>query len=136
MILGRNPEDLDRSSIMSRILLNLSPFMLLQFGLALVAALACSGAAHGDDALSAQIEHFLADQREAYGLVGYSAVVLRDGQPLHLSTAGAANLEHQVPVEPDTVFQVFSVAKLFVNVTVMPLVEAGQVEPDAPIADI
>lgn len=120
-------------AIMPRISPGIRVFVLLHFGLALVAGLAWTGPARGCDALSDQIEQFLADTRSEFGIVGYSVVVLQDGEILHTTTAGHANLEHQVPVEPDSVFQVFSVAKLFVNVTVMQLVEAGKVELDAPI---
>ena len=107
--------------------------MIFRFGLAVIAGLICIGGVHGADSLDDRIERFLTDKRSEFGIVGYSAVVLRDGQHLYSSTAGEANLEHQVPVGPDTVFQVFSVAKLFANVTLMQLVEEGQVGLDAPV---
>jgi D-alanyl-D-alanine carboxypeptidase len=109
-------------------------FVLMPVFVALAAMVLWSGPAGAADDLSDEIGRFLADQRQAHNLVGYSAVVLRDGERLHASTAGDANIEHRVAVEPDTVFQVFSVAKLFANVTVMQLVEAGEVELDAPIS--
>lgn len=118
---------------MPRHLIDLLSRTLTCLGLALTAAMLWSGQAHAADDLSGEIGRYLADQREDFGIAGYAAVVLRDGERLHASTAGYANLEHQIRVEPDTVFQVFSVAKLFVNVTVMQLVEAGEVELDAPI---
>ncbi len=90
--------------------------------------------AHAEDATHPQITDLLTEKQAELGIVGYSAVVLHNGERIHASAAGFANLEHGVPASEDTVFQVFSVAKLFVNVTVMQLVESGQVDLDAPIA--
>lgn len=40
----------------------------------------------------------------------------------------------QVPMTPDTIFDVASLTKLFTSIVVMQLVEAGRVELDAPVA--
>ena len=46
---------------------------------------------------------------------------------------GLANVEHQVPVKPETVFQSGSVGKQFTATAVMLLVEQGRVSLDDPI---
>ena len=79
------------------------------------------------------IDRYLDAAQRQYGVVGYSLVVLRNGKVIHERSAGQASIELEAPVTGETVFQVFSVAKLFVHVTVMQLYEAGAVELDAGI---
>ena len=79
------------------------------------------------------IDRYLDETQGRYGVVGYSVVVLRNGDVIHVRSAGQASIELDVPVTGETVFQVFSVAKLFVHVVVMQLYEAGAVELDAGI---
>ena len=83
--------------------------------------------------LEDRIESYLADSRETYGIVGHSVVILRNGEQIHSSSDGLASIELGVEVTDETVFQVFSVAKLFVHVTIMQLREAGYIELDAEI---
>jgi CubicO group peptidase (beta-lactamase class C family) len=45
-----------------------------------------------------------------------------------------AKLEDQVPVTPDHVFRIGSISKLFTDIAVMRLVEAGKVDLDVPVA--
>ena len=47
---------------------------------------------------------------------------------------GFANLEHDVPVKPDTVFELASVTKQFTAAAVMLLVEEGKVKVGDPIS--
>lgn len=94
------------------------------------AAAVMAAAQAGDTALDA----LLAERAEAFGIVGQSVVVLKDGKPLMASTHGEASRELAVPVQQDTVFQVFSVAKLFVNTVMMQLAESGDVSLAAPIS--
>ena len=79
------------------------------------------------------IDRYLDETQEQYGVVGYSLVVLRNGEAIHTQSAGQASIELDAPVTDETVFQVFSVAKLFVHVVVMQLYEAGIVELDTDI---
>jgi CubicO group peptidase (beta-lactamase class C family) len=46
---------------------------------------------------------------------------------------GYANIEHEVPVTPETIFQSGSVGKQFTAVAVMMQVEAGRLDLDAPL---
>jgi CubicO group peptidase (beta-lactamase class C family) len=50
-----------------------------------------------------------------------------------LSTYGVANVELSVPVEPQTVFNLASISKVFTSVAVMSLVESGKLGLDDPI---
>jgi CubicO group peptidase (beta-lactamase class C family) len=61
------------------------------------------------------------------GTYGY-AVRYADGAGTELPA------DQKVPMRPDTIFDMASVSKLFTSIAVMQLVEAGQVDTDAPVA--
>jgi CubicO group peptidase (beta-lactamase class C family) len=64
------------------------------------------------------------------------AVTLIDDQDTILEGAfGTANFESDLPAESNTVYKVWSVAKVFTAIEIMRLVEDGQVDLDAPITE-
>ena len=63
----------------------------------------------------------------AVGVVSHGATVLAKGY-------GYANLEHEVPVTPETIFQSGSVGKQFTAAAVMMQVEAGKLDLDVPLS--
>ncbi len=74
---------------------------------------------------------------------GLSLLVSRDRNPIRAQGFGLANVELQVPVKPETVFQSGSVGKQFTATAVMMLVEESKIGledpltkffPDAPAA--
>ena len=65
---------------------------------------------------------------------GLQAVVLRDGAVVASETLGMANLEHDVAVTQESVFSINSMAKAFTGVALMQLVEAGDLDLDAPVS--
>ena len=74
---------------------------------------------------------------------GLSLLVSRDGNPIRAQGYGLANVELQVPVKPETVFQSGSLGKQFTATAVMMLVEENKIGledpltkffPDAPAA--
>ena len=84
-----------------------------------------------EDALrlfSAEVESLIASG-------GFYGVVLlaQDDQPVLLRAAGEANRDHHVPVQPETVFGVASLGKMFTAVAVAKLVERGLVGWHDPI---
>ena len=82
----------------------------------------------------AQIEHQLDKVANDYGVVGQSLAILKNGALVHTSARGSASVELDVTATDQTVYQVFSLAKLFVNVTMMQMAQAGSIELDAPIS--
>jgi CubicO group peptidase (beta-lactamase class C family) len=64
---------------------------------------------------------------------GLSLLVARDGKILRAQGYGFSNVELQVPVKPETVFQSGSVGKQFTATAVMMLVEEGKIKLDDPI---
>jgi CubicO group peptidase (beta-lactamase class C family) len=65
---------------------------------------------------------------------GLSLVVISDGRIVFAKGYGLANVEHQVPVKPETVFQSGSVGKQFTATAVMMLVEDGKIGLDDKIS--
>jgi CubicO group peptidase (beta-lactamase class C family) len=64
---------------------------------------------------------------------GLSLLVAKNGQIVRAEGFGLANVELQVPVKPETIFQSGSVGKQFTATAVMMLVEEGKVALDDPL---
>lgn len=64
---------------------------------------------------------------------GLAVMVLKDGKPVKTKGYGYANLEHKVPVKPETIFQSGSVGKMFTATLIMILVEEGKLGLDDSI---
>lgn len=64
---------------------------------------------------------------------GAAVIVVRRGETLLRKGYGMANLELDVPMEPDMVFRLASMTKQFTAAAVMLLVEEGKITLDAPI---
>ncbi len=64
---------------------------------------------------------------------GLALLVARSGKIVQAEGFGLANVELQVPVRPETVFQSGSVGKQFTATAVMMLVEEGKVGLDDPL---
>jgi CubicO group peptidase (beta-lactamase class C family) len=71
---------------------------------------------------------------EAQKIPGLALLVCRNGQPVRAEGYGLANVELNVPVRPETVFQSGSVGKQFTATAVMMLVEAGKIGLDDPLS--
>ena len=64
---------------------------------------------------------------------GLALLVSRNGQPIRRQGYGMSNVELQVPVKPETIFQSGSVGKQFTATAVMMLVEEGKVGLEDPL---
>jgi CubicO group peptidase (beta-lactamase class C family) len=64
---------------------------------------------------------------------GLTLAVARNGAVVKLQGYGFANLEHEVPATPDTVFELASVTKQFTATAIMLLAEEGKLRLDDPI---
>jgi len=64
-----------------------------------------------------------------------SVIVALDGKPIYNQCFGYANVEHQVPVGPDTRFGIWSVSKSFAAMAIALLVEDGLIRFDDPVSD-
>ncbi len=85
------------------------------------------------DVFTARVDEFIKTEMERQKIPGVSLAVVKDGKPLIVKGYGFANLEHQVPVKPETIFQSGSVGKQFTATAVMLLVEEGKIGLDEKI---
>jgi CubicO group peptidase (beta-lactamase class C family) len=97
--------------------------------LLLVFAAAPAPPARGD-----AIDDYIKAEMERRQIPGLALAVVRGGAVVKTRGYGFANLEHDVRVTPDTVFELASVTKQFTATAVMLLVEEGKVQVDAPVA--
>ena len=70
---------------------------------------------------------------EKQHIPGLSLLVSRDGKPIRAQGYGLANVELQVPVNPETVFQSGSVGKQFTATAVMMLAEENKIGLEDPL---
>ena len=67
-------------------------------------------------------------------LPGYLAVVARGDRVVHVASAGRRDLESGAPVEPDTLWRIYSMTKPITTVAAMLLWEEGAFELKDPVA--
>ena len=97
---------------------------LLILGCALVAA----------PAYSDEVDDFVRATMEEQNIPGIAIAVVRDGKPARVQGYGLANIELEVPVTPDTIFQSGSVGKQFTAAGILLLAEEGKLKLDDPLA--
>jgi CubicO group peptidase (beta-lactamase class C family) len=64
---------------------------------------------------------------------GAAVVIVKDGAVLYQNGYGYANLDHHIPITPQTLFDVASVAKQFTGLSVAMLVQQGKLSLDDDI---
>jgi CubicO group peptidase (beta-lactamase class C family) len=80
-----------------------------------------------EDGISAKVDGYIKAEMQKQRIPGLSLAVIKDGQVVLAKGYGHANVEHQVPVKPETIFQSGSVGKQFTATAVMMLVEEGKI---------
>src|ERR1044072_3545430 len=88
-----------------------------------------------------RIDEYLRKEMQAQQIPGVALAIVKDGKIVLARGSGLANVEHGVPVKPETIFQSGSTGKQFTATAVMMLVEEGKLSladsitkyfPDAP----
>lgn len=64
---------------------------------------------------------------------GCAVAVMQDGRIVHERGYGMANLEHGVPITPDTVFHIASISKQFTAAAIVLLAQEGRLSLDDPV---
>lgn len=82
---------------------------------------------------SATVDDYVHAEMQRQHIPGLSLLVARDGKIVRAQGYGFSNVELQVPVKSETVFQSGSVGKQFTAMAVMMLVEEGKIKLDDPI---
>jgi len=77
--------------------------------------------------------NYIREEMQLQRIPGLALLVSRAGTIVRAEGFGMANVELQVPVKPETVFQSGSVGKQFTATAVMMLVEEGKVHLDDPL---
>src|SRR5689334_14739876 len=67
-------------------------------------------------------------------VAGISVAVARDGKVILARGYGMANLEHSVPVAPDTVFHICSISKNILAGVILQLVDRGKLSLDDDVS--
>ena len=71
---------------------------------------------------------------DAGNLPGFLTVVARHGRIVHFETIGMRDVENNKPVEPDTIFRIYSMSKPITSVAVMMLYEEGRFQLGTPVS--
>ncbi|MEU6143648.1 serine hydrolase domain-containing protein [Streptomyces sp. NPDC047081] len=82
------------------------------------------------DRLDQHFAHYVDEGR----LPGYLVAVARGGRVAHLTTHGRRDLAADLPVEPDTLWRIYSMTKPVTTVAALILVEEGRLSLDDPVA--
>ena len=92
-----------------------------------------ASASLGQTNVASKVDEFIDAEMQRQKIPGVSLAVIKDSKPLIVRGYGFANLEHKVPVKPETIFQSGSVGKQFTATAVMLLVEEGKIKLDESI---
>jgi CubicO group peptidase (beta-lactamase class C family) len=79
------------------------------------------------------VDGYVQSEMTKQHIPGVALLVSRGGQVVRAQGYGMANLELQVPVKPETIFQSGSVGKQFTATAIMMLVEEGKIHLDDPL---
>jgi CubicO group peptidase (beta-lactamase class C family) len=104
----------------------------LALGLALLLILTSNAPAQVPSESDA-VAKLVTSEMEKQKIPGLALLVARDGKTVRAQGFGFANLEHRVPVKPETIFQSGSMGKQFAATAVMMLVEEGKIGLDDSI---
>jgi len=86
------------------------------------------------DGTTSKIDDYVQAEMKRQRIPGVSLAIVKNGQIVVAKGYGLANVEHQVPVKPETIFQSGSMGKQFTATAVMMLVEEGKVSLDEKIS--
>ena len=84
--------------------------------------------------IDSRVDKFVQDAIREQRIPGLALAVMRDGQIVKAKGYGLSNIELNVPVSPQTIFQSGSVGKQFTATGIMMLVEDGKIGLDDKVA--
>jgi CubicO group peptidase (beta-lactamase class C family) len=88
--------------------------------------------AHIKDRKFKKITQKIVSEMKRLDIPGVAIGILHNGKE-HTAGFGVTNVDHPLPVTPDTLFQTGSISKTFTGTLMMQLVEQGKVDLDAPV---
>ena len=72
------------------------------------------------------VDEFIRNEMRQHRIPGVNLRVLQEGKPTKIASYGLANLELQVPVKPETVFEIGSISKQFAAAAILILAQEGR----------
>ena len=88
------------------------------------------------DPVTSPLKSYIEQHRATWGLPGMTvALVTRDGYEA-IVTDGLADIEQNIPVRPDHLFQVGSISKMFTALAAWSLIDEGKLSPDVKVLDV
>ena len=99
----------------------------------LICGLLLSAPLAAADRQADEVAHSVRTEMARQHIPGLALLVARKGRTIRAEGYGLANVELNVPVKPETIFQSGSVGKQFTATAVMMLVEAGKIGLDDPL---
>ncbi len=85
-------------------------------------------------AFADQVDDLIKDELQKHQIAGLALLVTRNGHPIKTNGYGVANLEWNVPVTEDTVFEIGSITKQFTAACILLLAEDGKLSLDDKIS--
>jgi CubicO group peptidase (beta-lactamase class C family) len=82
----------------------------------------------------ARLHHHIQAYVDAGKFPGAISMVQRRGKVVHFQTYGLRDVEAGTPVEPETIFRIYSMTKPLVSVALMTLYEEGRFQLDDPVS--
>jgi len=80
-----------------------------------------------------KLEQQLVENKQRYGSVSQSIIVKKQKQVIYQKAYGLSSLELSTPVNENNMYPMYSLAKLFTSITLMSLVEQGEIDLDKSI---
>ncbi len=80
------------------------------------------------------VDRLVAAEMASQHIPGVALAVVRAGKVLKSAGYGFADLEHEIPVTPETVFKIGSVSKQFLATGIMLLAQDGRLTVDDPVS--
>jgi CubicO group peptidase (beta-lactamase class C family) len=88
------------------------------------------GQTMADEVIAKRVDSLVDAERRSQRIPGVAVGVMRGGHVIKAAGYGLANIELDVPVTPETIFQTGSVGKQFTATAIMMLVESGKLSLD------
>lgn len=85
-------------------------------------------------ALADKADALVREEMQKHQIAGLSLMVIRDGRPIKTKPYGKANLEWDVPVTTDTVFEIGSITKQFTAACILLLQQDGKLSVEDKIS--
>jgi len=105
-------------------------FLLGLFALSLLARCATTPKPDLDAATAAQIQRILTEQMRSQHIPGAVLAIVRDDRVIYMQTMGVRDIEHNLPVTPDTLFPIGSCTKAFTSMEIARSADRGLLSLD------